>query len=342
MRKRLTIATLALFATLVAVAQPVINSSIFPSVGTIFYSYNTSLPSGPGQSGANRTWNFSTLTVYQSAVDSSTVFAVSATQVRDSFLAGQIAIGDYTDTTYQIFNNSAQRCETLGSSDESEVTRFDSPLTYFSYPFSYTNSLTDNTSITVNLFGLPVVTDINVTTTYDGHGSIVLPDGRTLNNVARIKTVQASSLDFGGVTSTTETEVYSWFLPNQFQPVFSLTYNTVDAFGMVMSDTSAVLTRTTPISAINEPGVVEAVKLFPNPVQNTSAQLEVELKENLTNAKLMVVDMLGRVIFEQLIPEVPNGANTFSLPTDKFPAGYYRVGLHDGKQLLFSEALIKQ
>lgn len=337
MKKRIVFSICIVLTALSGLAQPIVNSNIFPSVGTVYYSYSTSLPSGPGQSGANRTWNFSGLSFDPNEVDSSTVFSVSMTQVRDSFLNGQIAIGDFTDTTYRVFSNNQQRCEMHGNTNRSEITRFSTPLNYLVYPLSFNNTFLSSTRVT----GPQGVINANVTTTYDGYGTILLPDGQTHSNVLRVKTIQVGTGGSGGTTADTETVTYEWYLPTQFQSVFKLEINRIEIFGNIIYDTSAVMSRVTLISAVEEPKVVESVVLYPNPVKDGQIQLEIETNDVLSDVYLEVWDMSGRLVKSNRIEELVSGSNTIRIGVDELTSGAYGICLKKGERVLLAKSFVK-
>src|SRR3954469_9213383 len=96
----------------VAFAQPVLTTTMIPSVGQVM-NYHKAAYMSPGSSGANQTWNFSTLT--STGTTNYTVGLPSSTQYTASFPNANLQMND--GTNYEFWSTTANDLSVEGVVD---------------------------------------------------------------------------------------------------------------------------------------------------------------------------------------------------------------------------------
>ena len=81
----------------------------------------------------------------------------------------------------------------------------------------------------------------------------------------------------------------------------------------------------------NEAGFVEYI--YPNPAQD---ELNIILKESLTNGRISIVDLLGR---ELMSLEIPTDLQKVSLNTKALYNGVYFVVIFDNNEIVYSDKI---
>jgi hypothetical protein len=94
------------------------------------------------------------------------------------------------------------------------------------------------------------------------------------------------------------------------------------------------------VESIQQSDVVDNVNLFPNPISNGSATLEITLSES-SEMSLLVYDAIGQLIENRQI-NAQVGINSYTIETSSWPAGVYFVHLKGAtmtkvKELIKSE-----
>lgn len=206
----------------------------------------------PGPAGNGITWDFSNLTRipaedYETRWDSPNV----APNQADFPGANLVEIQDLEDTTgYTFFDVSDSRFILLGLDlpDVGVLTYSDTNL-WINFPLSFGESQNDDFvgTYTSTELGPPTIVNRtgNLMTTYDGYGTIILPDGTVVNDVIRLKLNQTIDdvINASGITVTTRviTETYEWFKQGVPGPIFQVTFGdtTITPPGQTFSSVSA-------------------------------------------------------------------------------------------------------
>ncbi len=188
----------------------------------------------PGGSGNGQVWDFRTLERASTALDYKLTYAnPTAAPHSGSFpQANTIAI--------RFINGQPHYTYYYGTDAVLELHGYDEPATgiatygdkgaFWKFPFKY--NTTQNDSFTAQydqtrsgVRGV-VTRSGQQTTSFDAFGMIVLPDGRTLSDVSRMKYTRTYTDVFTapGVSSTTEVEIqgYEWYAAGERLPVFHI------------------------------------------------------------------------------------------------------------------------
>jgi len=319
----------------VATAQITITNTDLPQVGVDYVlSVDTVTQFDFTQTGANHSWDYSTLTPIFQRTDTYTdevppVYDFpDATHVHD-FNApafGPVEIAN----AFEFFRITADAYERLGFGGE--VTQLgaqslsNNPVdTLFTLPLNYQDQGTSFSSAEFSIAFLGVFVRTEQTRTYnvDGWGSLTTPFGTF--DVLRVQTeitgydtasAPAFQLEFGN-TRDPQT-IYSWYAPEQGIPVMEATSTTIAGIptpgGIQYQDT--LQTSTGIWDDVRNP---LQVNVYPNPA---SDQLQVILEEAVGKGALMeIVNMEGQVIYEATVGS--SSASMINLTT--FPAGTYVV-----------------
>ena len=188
----------------------------------------------PGPAGTGVVWDFSHLTHIPEEDYEVFYEAASVAPNAGSFpQANMVAIQDAGATTaYTFFNVSDTRfvLEGLDLPDVGVVTYSDKNI-WVDFPLSYNQTQEDDFvgTYTFNVEGFSGIADRtgSLSTFYDGFGTIILPDGTSVENVRRLKLEQTVTdvVTVAGTSITTvvETTTYNFFAEGDRQQVFQLT-----------------------------------------------------------------------------------------------------------------------
>jgi len=146
------------------------------------------------------------------------------------------------------------------------------------------------------------------------------------------------------IASTLQTTIPLGFAPNMLGPgtyyatLYVFGNGTADVNGNLIFDENCTFVsnsaRVDYYSAATCPMMVDVLEVnedvlgmtvFPNPVQDV-INLNVTVKEQLTDARLMITNLTGQIVKQQLV-NLTSGANTFSVDVNNMPSGIYMVSI---------------
>ena len=287
----------------------------------------------PGNSGANQTWNFSSINVLTDSVIFNWVDP-STTPYTTSFPSADIAEGNQIGYFYYTIAGGDLSNIGSGVGDTIQlITILTDPEIVFKVPFTYTNTYTDNFSGTVNA-AVTIIRNGTITKTADAYGTIILPAG-TYNNVLRINFLEDVTDSIAGipVVSRTVTDNYSWYSSQYKFPVFSVSITT-DYKGSDQTVTkSAVITTLNTSVGVTPIGnqVVNEYKLhqnYPNPF-NPYTSITFDIVKT-SNVNLVVYDALGREVSELVNERLSNGSYRVDFNAANLTSGVYYYKLIAG------------
>ena len=220
MKSTLLLCSYLLFAAGI-IAQPTINLSGMPELGTVIFSSSVNAAGiSPGAAGANQTWNF---TAYPDtgAVDSFTFVSPESTPFASTFPSATIAYANITDTTqvYGYIKASSAVLELVGAAFTDGSTQFNNiytnPQTMYGFPGTYNSTLNDTYRSEAFLanFGATFVSTGTLNYVIDGYGTLVTSAG-TYPNTLRIKkrdlSTDSTLTGFGDFVSEGRNTTYEW------------------------------------------------------------------------------------------------------------------------------------
>lgn len=278
-------------------AQPTINNMMVMPIGSSYTMLKDStLGVNSGSSGANQTWNFSSVipTIPNTARTYLSIDPATAPFI-DSFPAANFVINVNNGSQYNYFNNTGNNTFMIGNYDTMpSFTFFQNSQLCYQRPFTYLNTFTDTFSFTYFYVDMHDASG-NETVTADAYGTVITPVA-TYPNCLRIFTVQPIN-DTDLVDSSIFSYIdyyYAWYDGVHFAPVFE--------FDSLMIDTSvyySVRHLSNETSGINEISPNKAIGIvFPNPGKD---QFTLCYHLNSSESMLQIKDITGRLVYKETI-----------------------------------------
>lgn len=311
MFKKTLVFTFVLFNCLYfdIIAQPVITNAYCPDTGDVFvyWKITDTLAMQPGPAGAGVTWNFNSLPYSLDQIQYD-YFQTQASPWDSLFPASNIGaeIHDLmTGTRYEFYYTDSNTLRKTGTRNITVNNHFNGSYKLFSYPMSYGDFCSDTITGTWNdsmglCFG-------NVTTTYDGYGTLIIPlipggSGSTFTNVARVKIVEDIDFNFGaGFDLFEHTVTYLWIEDNTVYSKSPLLFmKTTDESGVATSHTKTAGFR----YQVIHPGMPQLnsgemnVQVFPNPGFTTCTLLDESCASGKSRS-IQMVNTLGEIVYSE-------------------------------------------
>jgi len=322
-------------------AQISLLSTDLTSIGDQITRYNDTIPTyGPGNSGANQTWDFSLAIAHTTVVTS--VVSVSSTPYNSTFSGSDYAMTNDA-SSYLFFEHNASQLLTTGaagdllSTGEIIVTPFTNDLILHNFPREYDDNFNDTYGFQATADGssfTPPFYRVRLThsgityDTTDAYGTLITPIGTY--NALRVKTTtisesfvetQASQfLPFWlPLTTIYDTSVvYSWHAKEEMLAIADLTFDSIgNPNQFTYSSVPPVVTV-----GIADAGDVANIRLYPQPA---SDQLFISGLNQNGNHRAEIFSMDGKMIRNEVL-------RGNSLDVNDLKSGMYilRIILADG------------
>lgn len=328
-----------------ALAQsPSLTSSNILSIGDT-YTYHVADSNAAnldGVTGANVTWDYSTLKGYTNTLDEN-ILDASTTAQASSFtsssitdeLQGNLMIyssmtADSSFSQGYFFNDA-----TLGD----VVAKFSTDeMKLMQYPFTFGDQISDTHSGTMTVPGLvqlPLNYSGSIEVTADGYGTLLL-GGNTYNNVLRVKTTENSLAQtiIAGDILLNRVQYFYYQPGSQNFPVLmhiSLTVGTNSASVVYSKDLLPPLSVTNLSATTN-------INVYPNPVKD-QMNISIDSKEAF-NGRLSIRNILGQEII-RTNANINIGENQLELDASKLNAGVYLVNLTSGSSTITKKITVR-
>jgi hypothetical protein len=310
MMKKFISLTLSIFLTsFIILAQPTLTPSWIGDFDELVATQVAETAPDPGPSGANVTWNFSTVVPEDTIPNVNFTYVdPSATPYFAMFPEANLALKAEILDAYTYWKFSSEKLELLGNAFSNFSQVYSNPKTEMVFPFGYTDSFMDTYDAEIEVAGLISYISGSTTDQADAYGTIILP-GKTLNNVLRIKSVEedldsiAIAADIYTLNYTMRT-VYTWVTSNYPGPIASHVSSegwNFTVFPGIPTDTTEMPLITTfsydgsdISSGISELSNYIGIQVGPNPFVN-EVKLTFELSET-DDWLISVFDIQGRKI----------------------------------------------
>jgi len=282
----------------------------------------------PGSFGANQTWDFSNVT----STTSYNLNIVDATTTPETanFPNANIATLKNTTGSYRYFSARTDSLSYNGNSGSS-VLSYQNPEVYFTYPFTYNDSIHDDFYAAASSFMKGGETTIKA----DAYGTIITPIG-TFNNVLRIKT-EKYSLDtskgaFGlpDIYYHYDMVIYEWFDGFSKYPIFSIASYEEQNYGF--SDT-IVNYLMNPVTGNNINYSEISVNIYPNP-SNGIFTINFPVKNN-DKTKVTILNINGQKINDIYINDCSK-----NIDISEQPKGIYLLKIENGINSVYRKLII--
>ncbi len=314
--KRILYILFIISATLRLAAQPVITTSILPSIGdTILVGVDTLLVS-PGAAGANIAWDFRALPLH---ILSSRIYLDPAKTTFFNFApAATMARTDAAQTVFSFWKNTANTSTYYGFV---ELNKYDQnfnslPIAYYKFPISLGNNFNDSFSAYTNPGGIRGPGKYYFSA--DAWGALFLPHKTVLNTLRTKSILYVGDSSVNNYSLTVE---YAWYLEGKKDPLLvisSVVINKALYKKFAIYDYASGLG----ITAINEKPIL---KIYPNPAQQTLFLERNEISGN-ENINIKIYDRAGSLLESQLMS---NKTDIQKIDLAQLPSGFYFVELSD-------------
>lgn len=287
----------------------------------------------PGVSGKDVVWDFSKLEVKSPFMG--TIDSYHTSKCCDKFSKGNVVLEEFGN--FFVFESTPSSLEQVGFMTSNGVTRFEyrKPFVKMRYPFTYRSSYNGSYE------GDYIVNDKvigKISGTYevegDGLGKLILPNGRTLDNVLRVKEVRSTKQLFSNGSAFITDVTYRWYVAQHRFPVLVLIRSEVKGENSepVVSTRAAYnsnvmsTTTTTPLNPLSNMNL----SVYPNPY---AGKVNIEFNTlNRENVNLSIYDLSGKLVKEIVNSTLDAGPKRYQFSAKELglPVGTYILKLKCG------------
>jgi hypothetical protein len=327
MKKIYTLLTSLILVAGVSKAQLSLTKSAFePVSGDVEHRKgfdSASTGSIPRQTGANQSWDFSTLvTTTSSPVANTYTSPASAIPGGTNYPTATIGMTDGTQSSF--FKSTTSSYEMVGMNTGTATLNFTNTAVIANWPinFGYTN--TDPVGGTINATGFGNGTfSGNITTNASGSGTVTMPNALTFTNCLQVTAtlninavITVSSLPF---PVDLQLITYQYYHSSQKFPIVTVTTTGFDS-PIGSNTTTAVSVNNLIFAGINEMTFDNSYSVYPNPA---SGSFHVLLNNpSSENVSVAIINQLGQMIRKE---ELGNNAIDASIDIKDMPSGVYFV-----------------
>ena len=278
--------TLLFFAALFGMrAQSLTQSFNEPIIGDIdknyrldTSAYTTGLPISV--TGSTAIWNFSNVAGIFPMIVDSFISPTAATGASTYPSASYVQHRDILNTFYKSTTSPSQT-ELLGAYSPSLTLTFTNSAIIAGYPVNYGYNLTDPVSGSFKYNTTNGACNGNITISADGLGTVNLPNGISVPNVLRLKSVEILTLSLGVLPfGSFNQTIYNYYEPGKKFPILSLNYTKYQLIAGTPTITALVYGNNNyfPIVGLDEFSSSSEWNTYPNPF---SDYLTLEHSSNL-------------------------------------------------------------
>ncbi len=293
-------------------AQTILGTDINPVAGDNF-SITTSAWINPGGSGANQTWNLSTMTNTGQQTVSNSSSTIPGANIQQVWSTGVTMHLNLNSTQHDVVRQIAQGV----------TISFSNPWTMYGFPLSLNASGTDNYSASFTSQGTTFQRNGTTTWTVDGSGTLTTPSG-TFNNVLRIKIENQFTDATSGFEIEYSQEIYVWVKAG-YRHWLAQVEDTQSDFG---GGSAGSYLNTLGLSV---PESLIAFNIFPNP---SSDYISIQSQNIDLVQTSQIFDMSGKLLFEAI---------TSQIDISELAEGVYMLVLLDAqKAILTRQKFVKK
>jgi hypothetical protein len=290
----------------------------------------------PGESGANRTWDYSGTKIIGD-------FSIRYNRADNSKDNGFFACDENGEKTSYYQTTSSQTTYSGLSTDKVKI-EFSEPTVEMKYPFEFGSQISGqmNGKYTENQYTLPI------TGTYysvaDGWGTLILPNGVKLNNVLRVHYLRDYTHEFSGSDYHFIINRYAFYAPGERYPVLQIKQAVYDCINcacdgkdfLALYNPEVKQEESKPSSALS---VSFKYKAYPNPVEG-DFYVDYEIKK-AAKVRISILDLMGRELKVLTNQNQPAGNYSLSTNMQSFHASNFvlKMVVDD---VVYSEKIIKK
>ncbi|MEM7101900.1 MAG: T9SS type A sorting domain-containing protein [Bacteroidota bacterium] len=325
MKLLLTLLFLPVTVLTVVGQGPVFDESWFPGIGAQFVGQSAS---GAGvsaaQTGPDQMWDFSNLADSSNQKVTSYIDPIS-TDNGVWYVGTNLASSE--DGTFSFFEKTATQVDYFGEYNDLFSVVLTDPANQFQFPFSYGTMFTDSLQGTLDFSGITLHRSGEVSFEADGYGTLILPDGRTFEDVLRYRYTQHTVDEHNtqGVVFTSFSESYVWISPICPEPLLRISYFSQDN-GQSTFASKSVFYSLGVFTSVEE-NLQEEINIsaFPNPSEGV---VNLRLPEGLSeDLDYILFDLNGRMASSG---KLSGGINLLNF--DHLPQGLYVLNASTSNQ----------
>lgn len=350
MKNFLMVACIALFFVSKIQAQPILNNSVFPSIGVVVKTtVGDTTQVNPGISGSNQIWDFSNLKPSKTtgSYDLNYISPVGTpgfTVFPSANLVAKYVLSD-TIVSYSYFQANAGELKSLGNyltiGKKASVTM--NTELFLKAPLTFNANFTDLIPQVISNSGVTTRSLTTKTLTYDAFGALKMPNV-IFKDVMRLKTISnrrdTTTISTGGGTiSNSTTTTYNWYVNGRVGALLTIVVSegsttvqipnippqTIQFKNTTITFASDLVTNT--VDLIPE-SVLDAHIISANPAQE-ELNIQFFSKQAVPNLSLVVFDLAGKPLQNQTL-NVVSGQQTIKITIGHLPAGVYQAVLKQG------------
>jgi hypothetical protein len=318
-----------MLAFLTGFSQPTLtfaNVGIQPGDNVTMYNADTT-GVALGSAGASQVWNYASLVIGTSP--STTSYVDPATTAYASSFPTATVASSGTTNSYMKINTMEYTFLGVVSSSVSMV--YSDPETMNTFPFSYTDSYTDNFAATF-VSGVTFDRTGTIATDADGWGTLLLPSGSY--STLRVKMVQdiTDASTYGDMVYHSES--YIWYDGINPTPLLEIVISTTDMMGTITHSKSVMVGE-------GAAGICDCsynlpvFDIFPNPASD-AITFSIDSKET-TMAEISILDVQGKEVKQIKYDLTETGINQLTLDVADLADGIYFVRVSNSKGLLYKK-----
>jgi hypothetical protein len=256
----------------------------------------------PMNSGAGQSWDFTKLKAF-SGINTFSYVAASAVPASSAF-AG------CTMVQYQpLFNNYMRsvttpttQTEVLGIESGSLIVTFTNSAIMIKFPASFGFTYADTIAGGFKAGAYNGECDGDIVFSADATGTLQLPNGVTVNDVLRVKSVQSMTFTIFFPVGSARQIVYSYFSSQEKSPVLMVSYQEITLGGGTPSVTSSIFGSPSVFTDVEEQGSFSGdIRIFPVPVTDAL---------HISNLPAEASAVRIRDISGRIVEEMPSSAIT--------------------------------
>jgi Secretion system C-terminal sorting domain len=293
------------FFSLLCTAQAPINS-YYPVNGSEFVVLSTTVPLDQTASGANKTWDFTTLTQIGTSIDNNLLpttdeiatFPNTTTNTVSTSTLGVVV----SDSKIYSRENAGQVSITGIINSQIELNFATNNALIGTFPLNYGYSNVDNLAGTFTSGTFSGGVAGTISTSVDAYGTLNLnvdSAGITTYQVTRLKSVQNVNLSygiFGNIGTIDQTLYYYYINGGSSSPIFRTSHTVVNVpLQGINNETFDQMEKYNIPLGLVENSKIANLSLFPNPTQDL---LHIDSKDSEIT-EITISDMSGRVVFHQ-------------------------------------------
>ena len=347
MNKSIFTILFSIFAALTAFAQaPTITSANMFNMYEVDKQYTADTTGvAPGVSGANVTWDFSSLqaTSPEDSIGSKYVHSwetpypndfPTANYATQSLGSQSFAYMTYSGGILSIVGVEGQ--QVYGGQTYTIKQVFDKPEVAFVFPFTYNTSNTSNFHASYDVAGTTVNLIGTQTLKGDGYGTLKIM-GHTYTNVLRIHNITNEYDSIAGYPMNIPTSLEAWVytMPGKKESILTISLTTSQGQG----SKSVTYNTNSKTSGIEYPSLYTSeLSVFPNPARKNCTLNYNAQKDG--KATLHIINLLGEEIYNRNI-QVITGQNNIPVSISDIPHGIYFMSIRSDEGIATQRLVVE-